>query len=774
MPTLTAMHWGVYEVEPQGTGRPPRLRPFWEDPDPSPIGLYALDERLERLRVRRPAVRRGFLEKGPITRETGPTTARGREPFVEVPWDEALDLVAREIARVKARHSNRSIFGGSYGWASAGRFHHAQSQIHRFLNACGGYVAHKDSYSLGAARVLTPHILGEPMEVVGQMSTSWDVLEAHCQLFVAFGGVPAKNAQVTTGGSSEHRIPGALRRMAAAGVRFVDISPVSDDIATGAEVEWLAIRPNTDTALMLALAHTLWVEGLADKAFLARCTVGLDEVLPYLLGHTDGVVKDAAWAAAITDIPAARIVALAREMAAARTMISVAWSLQRAHHGEQPFWMGVVLAAMLGQIGLPGGGFALGYGPTNLMGSPHVRFPGPTLSQGTNGVADFIPVARIADLLLRPGETFRYNGATHTYADIRLVYWAGGNPFHHHQDLNRLLTAWQQPEVVIVNEQYWTPTARLADIVLPATISLERDDIGYAPRERHMIAMKQAVAPVGEARDDYAIFEGIAERLGADVRASFTEGRSVSAWLRHMYDDGRAKAAAAGVGLPTFDDFWRAGLAVTDRRNEPIVMLADFRADPERHPLKTPSGRLELASARIAGFALPDCGAHPAWREPAEWLGGATAERYPLHMLSDQPATRLHSQLDASPHSQAAKVAGREPITLNPLDAAARGITGGDIVRVFNDRGQCLAGAIVSEVVRPGVVRLSTGAWYDPVAFEPGALEKAGNPNVLTLDIGASELSQGCIAQTCLVDVERYEGEAPAVTAYDPPAFVAS
>ena len=156
-------------------------------------------------------------------------------------------------------------------------------------------------------------------------------------------------------------------------------------------------------------------------------------------------------------------------MAASRTMLSIGWSLQRAHHGEQPFWALVTLAAMLGQIGLPGGGFACGYGPSNLMGSGALRHSGPTLPQGANPVREFIPVARFSDMLLHPGERFAYNGAEHIYPDIRLVYWAGGNPFHHHQDLNRLRLAWRKPETVVFHEQFWTPAAKMADIVLPAT-----------------------------------------------------------------------------------------------------------------------------------------------------------------------------------------------------------------------------------------------------------------------------------------------------------------
>ncbi|MFN4090388.1 MAG: molybdopterin guanine dinucleotide-containing S/N-oxide reductase [Alphaproteobacteria bacterium] len=757
----TASHWGIYEVE-RDAGGAPSLKPYAGDPDFSPIGLHQLDDDLMRLRVRRPAVRQSWLRDGP----GAAPELRGREPFVEVEWDRALDLVAAEVDRVRKAHGNAAIFGGSYGWASAGRFHHAQSQIHRFLNMAGGYVRHMDSYSLGAARTLMPHIVAS-MDELNASHTSWDVMAEHTKLFVTFGGVPAKNAEISNGGVGEHRVPRGLHAMAAAGCRFVNIGPVRDNLDTGTEVEWIAVRPNTDTAMLLAIAWVLRDKGLHDRAFLARYCVGWEIFERYLTGAEDGVPKTPEWAAAICGAPAARIVALAREMASNRTMLNIAWSLQRASHGEQPFWALVTVAAMLGQIGVPGGGFGVGYGATNIMGSTHPRVPGPTLSQGSNPVSAFIPVARISDMLLNPGASFTYNGGTHTYPDIRLVYWAGGNPFHHHQDLNKLRRAWSKPDSIVVHEQFWTATAKFADVVLPATTSMEREDIGFATREGHYVAMKPVIPPVGEARDDYAIFAALAGRLG--IAAAFTEGRDARAWLEHIYEDSRSKAAAMDIVLPPFATFWETGLIRLAEHDGPVIMLGDFRADPDANPLRTPSGKIEIASTRIMGFGLPDCPGYPAWREPAEWLGSPQAAEYPLHLLSDQPVRRLHSQLDASAHSRAGKVAEREPVYLNRADAAARGIADGDVVELFNARGRCLAGAIVTDDLAPGVARLATGAWFDPDP-ETGA-DKHGNPNILTLDRGASGLSQGCSAQTCLVQVRGPVNEAPRVTAFDLPAF---
>ena len=288
-----------------------------------------------------------------------------------------------------------------------------------------------------------------------------------------------------------------------------------------------------------------------------------------------------------------------------------------------------------------------------------------------------------------------------------------------------------------------------------------------------MVAMKKLIDPVGEARDDYQIFSALADRLGAsDV---FTEGRDAKAWLRSLYEESRPRAAEAGVDLPSFDNFWTQGLIDLAQPEAEVILFERFRADPDGHPLTTPSGRIELFSECIAGFGYDDCPGHACWMEPIEWLGSPKTQRYPLHLISDQPYTKLHSQLDHAAYSQANKIAGREPVTLAPADAQARGLADGDVVRIFNDRGSCLAAVRVSDALRPGVARLSTGAWYDPASWQGSATgpDKHGNPNVLTLDIGASSLSQGCIAQTCMVEVERYTGPALAPTPYDLPGIVA-
>ncbi len=612
-PSLTSTHWGIYRVSTEG-GRVTAMAPFEQDPDPSAIGQSMVDGVTGSARIKRPAVRAGYLKDRGRSRDE-----RGKEPFIEVDWDTALGLVAEELARVRADHGNTAIFGGSYGWASAGRFHHAQGQLHRFLNGVGGYTYHVNSYSTAAAEVIMPHVVASMDHLLAEQ-TSLSHLEKHCELFIAFGGLPTKNAQVGAGGVGRHVVRNALRKLREAGVQFVNVSPLRGDLGDVPDAEWWPLRPSSDTALMLAIAHVLITEGLFDRDFVQRYTVGFDTWRDYILGVGDGHPKTPAWAESLTEIPAAQIAALARRMARHRTMINVAWSLQRAEHGEQPFWAATGLAALLGQIGTPGGGIGVGYSTMHPIGAAGPAFSGPRLPQGKNPVETYIPVARIADLLLNPGSGIDYNGRRLTYPDIRLVYWAGGNAFHHHQNINRLIQAWRRPETIVVHEPFWTAQAKFADIVLPCTTSLERDDIGAAWHDRYMVAMKAAITPVGQSRDDYAIFSELSHRLGHGD--AFTEGRDVQDWLRHLYEESRPRAEAAGLRLPEFDSFWDSGLIEFPESTTEAVLLRGFRADPSASPLATPSGKIELFSSHIAGFAYADCPGHPVWTAPEEWLGG--------------------------------------------------------------------------------------------------------------------------------------------------------
>jgi trimethylamine-N-oxide reductase (cytochrome c) len=382
-----------------------------------------------------------------------------------------------------------------------------------------------------------------------------------------------------------------------------------------------------------------------------------------------------------------------------------------------------------------------------------------------------IPCARIADMLLNPGAEIDFNGRSITYPDIRMILWAGGNPLSHHQDRNKLIRAWQQPEVIVVQEPWWTTTARFADIVLPATTPFERNDIEICGdySRQFVVPMHQLVAPQDEARNDYDIAADLADRLG------YSEGfgrKPEMAHLQEFYEVCASQAARVGEEMPDFATFWESGgyheFPVEDAARQ-RVRHADFRDDPDIEALGTPSGRIELYSRTVAGFGYEGIVGHAKWIPPTEWLGGENADGL-LHLISQHPEYRIHSQMNSADVRALYTVQGREPIEISTVDAEARGIADGDVVRVFNERGQTLAGAVVTDALMPGVVRLAQGSWYDPDRpGEIGALDKYGSANQVTRDLPSSKIGQATTAHTALVQIEKFAGPLPTVTAFDPP-----
>ncbi|WP_299151760.1 molybdopterin-dependent oxidoreductase [uncultured Tateyamaria sp.] len=748
----TAAHWGSYQFEVGDT----ELTPLSGDPAPSRIGRgWVSAARNSNARVMSPVARKGWLngDKG---------AGRCDDSFVEIGWDHALDLAASELDRVRQTYGNAAIFGGSYGWSSAGRFHHAQSQMRRLLALAGGFTSSRETYSHATAEVLFPHIIGLSNRAFQDQMTAMPLVTQHCDIVLAFGGISARTAQITAAGTSTHEVGPWIDALKDSGVRVVTIAPERGE----ARDDWMAIRPGTDSALILALIHEILRLGREDRKFLETYTSGWAELERYVRGQSDGTPKTPEWAAAICDLDATIITTLAAELARKNVMVSMAWGMQRADHGEQPIWAGLALACVLGQIGQPGTGYAFGYGSTTPVGRAAKLIPWPSLPGVQNAVPDFIPVARIADALLNPGAPYVYNGETRHYPDLRLVWWTGGNPFHHHQDLFRLERAWCRPETVIVNEHSWTATARRADLVLPATTPLERDDIMMNRRDPTLLYMSAMFEPLGKARDDHTIFVGVAERLG--LQEAFTEGRDTDGWLRHIWAQSQEVAQAHGFALPDFETFRNTGRFDLPDAVEERIAFKRFVGAPDAHKLATESGKITLFNETIAAMGLPDCPGHPAWLAPVE---GAHLKPGEFHLISGQPATRLHSQNDMGREAQAAKRQGREVCALHPEAAATLGVRDGDLIKLTSPRGACLCAAELRDDLRADCLSLPTGAWFDPQTINGETIDVHGNPNVLTIDQGCSSLSQGNIAHTCVVRAEKWDGPVPAMRVTRPPTI---
>lgn len=773
---LSGCHWGVFYGK-VADGRVTEFIPWEGDPSPSPQLPGVMDSIYSESRIRYPMVRRAWLEQGPGADPDG----RGSGDFVRVSWDKAIELVAGEITRVRAQYGQQAVFAGSYGWKSPGKLHNCQTLLRRMLNLTGSYTNSSGDYSTGAAQVILPYVSGS-IEVYEQCTT-WKNLAEHCELMVFWGCNPLNSSQISWQVADHGAWPG-IAMMKAAKTKVLCIDPVRTETCKELNGEWLAPRPQTDVAMMLGIAHTLYTEKLHNQDFLDRYASGFDKFLPYLLGKTDGTPKSADWAAGICGLPAETLRDLARRFAAKRTMLALGYSTQRQHHGEQIHWMLITLAAMLGQIGLPGGGYGLSYhyasggAPTHT--TPILKAIDDASGQASDGAAWLsqsgavsIPVSRLVETLLNPGKTMQFNGHEITLPLIKLAYWAGGNPFSHQQDRNEMLRAWRQLDTFIVQDAQWTASARHADIVLPATTSYERNDIeqvgDYALS--HIVPMKKIVDPVFEARSDFDIFAAIADKLGKGY--AFTQGLSEMDWIRGIYESAKIESRAKGMEMPVFDVFWESNKPLEfplGKEQADFVRHADFRADPLLNALGTASGKFELYSTAIEKYGYDDCPPHATWMEPVERLGGPST-RYPLHVAANHPQMRLHSQLCGTVNRQSYAIAGREPCWMHPEDARARGLSDGDVVRVFNDRGQILAGLKITDDICRGVIRINEGGWFDPAnAREIGSLCRYGDVNNLTTGLSTSKLAQGNCGHTGVAEVERFKGSPPPVVVFSQPA----
>ena len=692
-------HWGAFFG--RGRGRPDRRRAAVRARPRS----VASDQRHPgggafKSRIAQPMVREGWLKHGP-----GPAKAaaasrsfrcRGTRRSI---WSRARSSACAASTATPPSWAARRAGRRPASSTRRGCSFIGSSRPSRRLRRSGDELQLRRGARVPAAHRRQPAVGGRPAHLVV-------VDRAALQ---ADGAVRRRQSEEHAGEQGRLRVAfhrGWIAELASAGVEVINISPIREDGPDAVRPEWIPIRPNTDTAMLLALTHTLVSEGLHDREFLEKFCVGFERVLPYLMGESDGQPKNAEWAAAITGVPADTIRALARRMAATRTMVTASWVLQRAHHGEQPYWAVVLLASALGQIGLPGGGFGFGYGSGAGIGDPPLSFAAPAMDGIKNPINVTIPAARISDCLLHPGEPYDFNGKRGNYPDIRLVYWAGGNPFHHHQDTNKLRRAWQRPETVVVHEPWWTATARHADIVLPATTSLERNDIGGARRDKFIIAMQQAVEPVGRGAQRLRHLQ----RAGAAARHC----RGLHAGPRREWRGSaistsscRQSAGANAAALPDFDTFWEQRLSGNSRR-QPRNTSSSATSAPI--PTSTSCARRPARSSSTPRRSRASATTTARRIRPGSSRGNGSAgrTRRPIRCISFRAsrATGCTARWIAARSAPAARSRAARRSCINPADAKARGISDGDVVRVHNSRGACLAGAIVSDTVSAGVVQL--------------------------------------------------------------------
>lgn len=734
-------------------------------------------------RVRYPMVRLDWLKKHKYSADT-----RGNNRFIRVTWDEALDLFYRELERVQKEYGPWALHAGQTGWNQTGSFNNCTAHMQRAVGMHGNFITKVGDYSTGAGQTIMPYVLGST-EVYAQ-GTSWSEILENSDNIILWANDPVKNLQVGWNCETHESFKylAELKEKVAKGeINVLSVDPVKNKTQRYLENDHLYINPMTDVAFMLAVAHVLYNENLYDKKFIDTYCLGFEEFIQYVQGKTkDKVEKTPEWAAAICGVKADKIREFARMLVSGRTQILMGWCIQRQEHGEQPYWAAAVVAAMVGQIGLPGGGISYGHHYSSI-GVPSTGFAGPggfprNLDQGMkpkwdnndfNGYSRTIPVARWIDCLLEPGKEINYNGGKVKLPDFKMMVISGCNPWHHHQDRNRMKKAFRKLQTVVTIEFAWTATCRFSDIVLPACTQWERNDIDVygSYSNKGLIAMHRLVDPLFQSKPDFQIMSELTQRFGR--REEYTRGMSEMEWIESLYNDCK-KANEGKFEMPEFNEFWEKSV-LDFGEGKPWVRHADFRKDPELNPLGTPSGFIEITSRKIGRYGYEHCQEHPMWFEKSERShGGPGSDKYPFWLQSCHPDKRLHSQMCESEEFRATyAVQGREPVYINPIDAKAKGIKDGDLVRVFNGRGQLLAGAVLTDSYPRGVIRIEEGAWYGPLNEKEGAICTYGDPNTLTQDIGSSELAQATSANTCIVDFEKFTGKVPPVTSFGGPIEVA-
>ena len=663
---------------------------------------------------------------------------RGEGKFQRISWDETVDFIAANLKRVVDHYGPAAVFI-HYATGDCGAIN-GSAAAERLMNLMGGFLGYYNSFSSACLNYTAPFITGY------RDTSSYQTL-VHSKLIILNGFNPAETIFET---NSNYY----LSRAREAGAKVVVIDPRLTETAVTFADEWLPLKPTTDSALFIAMAHVMIVEKLIDQAFLDRYCIGFDEThmpaglppgqsfMSYVLGLSDGTPKTPEWAAPITGIDPHTIRKLAREYATIKpAQLIQGLGPQRHAYGEESVRAGIVLACMTGNLGVLGGGWGGGEGGRRLglaVGA---------LPTGINPVKTRIPVFLWTDAIVRGTEMTADDGVKGgpLQSNIKFIFNLAGNTLvNQHADINRtvkILRDERLVECIVVSDHFVTPSAKFADVLLPSDNSLERNDLGFPwSGEKYIIFGNKVVNPPDECKHDYWWLSRVAARLG--LGEQFTEGKTEEDWLKQIIAD----AKKADPDFPTYEELRKTGL-YRQPPQEYVAFEKETR-DPSKYPFKTPSGKIEIFSKTLYDMNKPGIPGIPqyipAWEGPEDGL----IRKYPLQCIGPHYKRRTHSTYDENPWMEEADP---QSIWISPQDAGARGIANGEPVKVFNDRGALVIHARITKRIRPGVVAIPQGAWYTP---DQNGVCQRGCVNILTSQ-RPTPLAHGNAQHTILVEVER-------------------
>lgn len=651
---------------------------------------------------------------------------RGTGEFTRISWDEALDTVAGEMKRIQSAYGNAAILHFC-SMCDPHTLHHVGA-FHRLLCQFGGYTAPWGFISHEGASFSSGVTYGMRRRFTQTEHRPEEYLNS--RLIIMWGWNPVTTEQGTN-------VPLYLARAKEGGTRFICVDPRYTDSAAVYADQWIPIRPGTDAAVLIAMAQVIIKENLWDQKFIETFTLGFEQYKDYVFGLQDGLAKTPEWAEKISAVPAKTIADLARAYATTKPATLVtSIGPGRTAYGEQYHRAAAALEVITGNWQLenwqppPFRGpkynpqFSSPPNPVEA-GAPPRRNALPYRGASVNSSAR-VNVSLFADAILK-GKAGGYP------ADYKMIWLSNTNYLNQLAEVNKTARAFQQLEFILVTEQFMTPSARFADIVLPVCTFLERNDL-LAPRSGGVYGLlNKVIEPLGESRSQLQICQALALKLGITDYIERSDEELVKEMVTKISEE---------VELPDLESLrhqgvYRAGSTQSEGPGE----------KPPAPLFRTPSGKIEILSEIAARINDPLIPPLPTYIETWESLNDPLTEKYPLQLITPHFKRRAHSQFENLPWLRELQT---QALTINTVDAESRGIRQGDLVRVFNDRGEVRIPARVTERIMPGVAALPQGAWYNP---DRKGVDYGGCANVLT----RNRISPGgsFTPHTALVQVEK-------------------